>query len=99
MAGHHKTASFSPRPFQKLLSCDRQPKYDRGTPSPEIFIITSRPPVIASVKTDDRDRGDTDREQFLAGINLFSCKVQATRLLPDLQAIIRSLIFPQHIFW
>jgi hypothetical protein len=68
-------------------------------PSPETIISTPQRSIIASVKTDTRDGADAARAHFLAGINLFSCKVQAARLLPDLQAIIRQLIFPQHIFW
>ncbi|WP_089835678.1 hypothetical protein [Chitinophaga filiformis] len=93
------TASSANRPFLQLLSCDRELRRHGWPPSPETIISTPQRLTIASVKTDSRDGADAARAHFLAGINLFSCKVQAVRLLPDLQAIIRSLIFPQHIFW
>jgi len=93
------TASSATRPFLQLLSCDRELRRYGMPPSPETIISTPQRSIVASVKTDSRDGAAAARAHFLAGINLFSCKVQAVRLLPDLQAIIRSLIFPQHIFW
>ncbi|PWV46965.1 hypothetical protein [Chitinophaga sp. S165] len=94
-----RTAPFVTRPFLKILSCDGQVRH-HGRPSPvETIITTYQQPGVSSFKTDLPDGADTGREHFLAGINTFSSKVQATRLLPYLHAIIRSLIYPQHIFW
>lgn len=101
IAGRHeaRAASSSTRAFLKILSCDGQLKHNGRPPSRETIITTSQQSIIVSGRTDTRDGADTAREHFLAGINIFSCKVQAVRLLPYLHAIIRSLIFPQHIFW
>lgn len=101
ITGCHKARAVAPanRPFLKILSCDRELRRHGMPPSPETIITTPQRSVIASVKTDTRDGADTARTNFLAGNNLLSCKVQAVRLLSDLHAIIRSLIYPQHIFW
>jgi hypothetical protein len=101
ITGRHeaRTASSPSRSFLRILSGDRQLKHNGRLPSRETIITTSQQSIIASGRTDTREGADTAREHFLAGINAFSCKVQAARLLPYLHAIIRSLIFPQHIFW
>jgi hypothetical protein len=101
ITGRHKarTAPLVARPLLKILSCDGQVRHIGRPSAPETIITTTQQPGIASFKTDLPDGADTAREHYLAGINMFSSKVQATRLLPYLHAIIRSLIFPQHFFW
>ncbi|SHN22961.1 hypothetical protein [Chitinophaga sp. CF418] len=101
ITGCHKASAVSPstRPFLKILSCDRELRRHGMPSSPETIITTPQRSVIGSVKSDTRDGADTVSAHFLAGTSLFSCKVQAVRLLSDLHAIIRSLIYPQHIFW
>lgn len=83
----------------KSLSFDHQLKHNGNTPIPDTIITASHQSVVASVKTDTRDGAGTARGQFLARITTFTCKVQTARLLSDLQAIIRLLIFPKHFFW
>lgn len=72
---------------------------NRKPEAPEKLIIIPGNHVISPLKTDDYDGTGAFREYFPDSITSFTCKVQAARLLPDLHAIIRSLIFPQHIFW
>jgi hypothetical protein len=83
----------------KLLSCDQQLKHNGCTPLPEIIVSASQQSLIISFKSDTRDGAGTAREYFSGRVNIFFYKVQATRLLPDLHAIINLLIFPKHFFW
>ncbi|MBW8687817.1 hypothetical protein [Chitinophaga rhizophila] len=87
------------QPYLKVLSCDQQLKHNRNFPFPDAVCTASHQSFIVSVKTETREGTGSDREQFLSRTTVFTCKVQASRLLPDLHAIIRSLIYPKHIFW
>lgn len=55
--------------------------------------------VIILLNTGSRDGADTYRAHFLSGIDTTGTTKMAARLLQDLHAIVRSLIFPQHYFW
>ncbi|MVT12197.1 hypothetical protein [Chitinophaga tropicalis] len=72
---------------------------ERKQDLPERTIETPHNQVVTPIKSESRDGAGTFREYFLPRIPFFLCKVQASRLLPDVHAIIRSLLFPQHIFW
>ncbi|SFO71827.1 hypothetical protein SAMN05428949_6320 [Chitinophaga sp. YR627] len=89
----------SVQPYLKVLSCDHQFNHNGESRLPDTVCTTSHQSFIVSLKTDTREGTGSGRTLFLTRITLFTCKVQAARLLPDLHTIIRSLIFPQHIFW
>jgi len=97
---HKATTSDTATPRTlKILSFDHQLKHNGSTPIPEIVITASHQSFITAAKTDTRDGAGTAREHFLARITTLTCKVQSVRLLSDLQAIVRLLIFPKHFFW
>jgi hypothetical protein len=66
---------------------------------PQSTVAPFHQSVTTPYKTDNRDGAGTFREHFPIHIATAFCKIYASRLLPDVHAIIRSLIFPQHIFW
>lgn len=87
------------KPYLKVLSCDHHLQHNRNSQLPDVVCTATRHSFIVSVKTDTREGTGTGKELFLSRLMIFTCKVQAARLLPDVHAIIRSLIYPKHIFW
>lgn len=87
------------QPYLKVLSCDHHLQHNRDAQLPDAVCTATQHSFIVSVKTDTREGTGSGKELFLSRMMIFTCKVQAARLLPDVHAIIRSLIFPKHIFW
>jgi hypothetical protein len=92
-------AETSAQPYLKVLSCGQQLQHNGDSQLPDKVCTASHHSFIASAKSDTREGTGSGRGLLLSRITIFICKVQASRLLPDVHAIIRSLIFPKHIFW
>lgn len=58
---------------------------------------SNQPAGIA--KAGNRDGAGILREQLLYNISFPGSKIATARLLPDIHAFVKLLIFPQHLFW
>ena len=67
--------------------------------APEMIIEIIHNQAVSPLRTDAPEGDVHFKVHFLPPLTAVSSKILVRRLLPDVHAIVRLIIFPKHIFW